>query len=284
MTMGRPTHIQQPGPAHAQRVVAVPCAISTGTAFLEAGQPLLQAVHRLATQLKADGLVLLLKGGALGPFSYVMPALARNKEHAAFYSAPYLPSGQTHLIDACLTFGERDMAPFFHCHGLWHEEDGKVHGGHMLPEATTIAAPIKAEWTALHGATFRADPDPETGFTLFGPVAKGDPARGERRATALRLRPNIDFLETLEQVAAKAGFASASLRGGVGSLIGAAFADGRVADPFATEVFIRSGHIEKGKSESDIAFVNYKSEVHEGRIVAGDNPVLMTFELVMAEG
>lgn len=281
---GRPAHIQQPGPAPHERVVAVPCTITRGTSFLEPGQPLLRAVEKLAKAQKADSLVLHLKGGALGPFSYVIPALSRTKDHAAFYSATYIPSGQTHLIDAAMTYGERSLAPFFHCHGLWHEEDGHVHGGHMLPEATNIASPIRAEWTALYGAAFRSDPDPETGFTLYGPVAKGDPAGGKTKAVAVRLRPNIDFIETLESVATRHHLKDASILGGVGSLIGASFTDGRIADPFATEVFVRNAHIHKGKSEANVAFVNYKGEIHEGSITRGNNPVLMTFELVLAEG
>ena len=36
-----------------------------------------------------------LKGGALGPFAYVMPALSKDGDHAAFYSDTFRPAGIT---------------------------------------------------------------------------------------------------------------------------------------------------------------------------------------------
>ena len=43
-----------------------------------------------------------------------------------------------------MTLGERDGAPFFHCHGLWTEADGRLGGGHLLPEETMVAEDFDA--------------------------------------------------------------------------------------------------------------------------------------------
>ena len=47
----------------------------------------------------------------------------------------------TRLKIGAMTFGQRDGAPFFHCHALWTEADGRAGGGHILPEETLVAEP-----------------------------------------------------------------------------------------------------------------------------------------------
>ena len=95
-----------------------------------------------------------LPGGALGPFAYVMPALSRTGEHAAFYSETFRPAGVTQLKVGAMTLGLRDGAPFFHCHALWTEADGRSGGGHILPEETVVAEPFAVEAFGIDGAIF----------------------------------------------------------------------------------------------------------------------------------
>jgi predicted DNA-binding protein with PD1-like motif len=261
-----------------------------GRAFsftLEAGLPLLAAARRgFAGQGFAGG-VLNMRGGALGPFAYVMPALSKTGENAAFYSDTFRPAGITRLKMGAMTFGARDGAPFFHCHALWMEADGRVNGGHILPEETVVAEPFAVEAFGIDGAVFTADRDPETNFKLFGPVPS--PPAGAKitnRAFALRLRPNQDFAGALEEFCRARGITRARLHGGVGSTIGARFADGRAVEPFATELAIGSGVIAPGAGGAleavlDIALVDYTGGLAEGRLMRGDNPVLMTMELVL---
>jgi predicted DNA-binding protein with PD1-like motif len=279
--------IVQPGPPVAGRIQWVEARGRAFSFTLEAGLPLLEAARRgLAAQGFVGG-TLNIKGGALGPFAYVMPALARTSEHAAFYSETFRPPGITRLKLAAMTLGVRDGAPFFHCHGLWTEADGRVNGGHMLPEETFVAEPFEVDAFGLEGAVFAAEPDPETNFKLFGPVASAaGGAETTSLAFALRLRPNQDFAEALETFCRDRGIARAKIRGGVGSTIGARFTDGRVVDPFATELAITSGTIAPGAGGAleailDIALVDYTGGVAEGRLTRGDNPVLMTMELVL---
>ncbi len=162
--------IKQPGPPAPERVQ---WAEARGRAFsftLEPGLTLLEAARRgFAAQGFAGG-TLNIKGGTLGAFGYVMPALSKTGENAAFYSDTFRPAGLTRLKLATMTLGERDGAPFFHCHGLWTAADGHSSGGHMLPEETFVAKPFEVDAFGIDGAVFAAEPDPETNFKLFGPM------------------------------------------------------------------------------------------------------------------
>jgi predicted DNA-binding protein with PD1-like motif len=279
--------IKQPGPPVPERIQWVE---GRGRAFsftLEAGVPLLEATRRGFAEAGFAGGVLNMRGGALGPFAYVMPALSKDGEHAAFYSDTFRPAGITRLRIGAMTLGQRDGAPFFHCHGVWMEADGRENGGHMLPEETVVAEPFVVEAFGIDGAMFVAEPDPETNFKLFGPVPSA-PAGAETtsRAFALRLRPKQDFAGALEAFCRERGIAHAKLHGGVGSTIGARFADGRGVEPFATELAVRSGTIAAGDADAlvaqlDIALVDYTGGLAEGRLLRGDNPILMTMELVL---
>jgi predicted DNA-binding protein with PD1-like motif len=279
--------IKQPGRPLAERIQWVE---ARGRAFiftLEAGLPLLEAARRgFAAEGFASG-TLNIKCGALGPFGYVMPALSKTGENAAFYSDTFRPAGITRLKLATLTLGVRDGAPFFHCHGLWREADGRESGGHMLPEETFVAEPFEVEAFGVDGAVFSAEPDGETNFKLFGPV-RTEPtgAKTSSRAFAMRLRPNQDFAGTLEAFCRERGISHARIRGGVGSTVGARFADGSVIEPFATELAITAGEVAPGaggalESALDVALIDYTGGIGEGRLIRGDNPVLMTMELVL---
>jgi predicted DNA-binding protein with PD1-like motif len=279
--------IQQAGrPAPAR----IQWAEARGRAFaftLQAGVPLLEAARRGFAAEGFAGGVLNIKGGALGPFAYVMPALSVTGENAAFYSDTFRPAGITRLRIGAMTLGSRDGAPFFHCHALWTEADGRAGGGHVLPEETVVAEPFEVDAFGLDGAVFTAEPDAETNFKLFGPVpSAASKAQTTSRAYALRLRPNQDFAGALEAFCREQGITRARLHGGVGSIIGARFADGRSVEPFATEMAVRAGAIALGaegrlEATLDVALVDYTGGLAMGRLARGDNPVLMTMELAL---
>src|SRR5580698_6837735 len=111
--------IDQPGPPVPERIQWVEGRGRAFTFTLHAGEMLLEAAWRGFAGAGFAGGTLNIKGGALGPFAYVMPALSKTGENAAFYSEIFRPAGITRLRLATMTFGERDGAPFFHCHGLW---------------------------------------------------------------------------------------------------------------------------------------------------------------------
>jgi predicted DNA-binding protein with PD1-like motif len=279
--------IVQPGLPNPERIQWVEARGRAFSATLAAGLPLLEATRRaLAVEGFAGG-VLNFRGGALGPFAYVMPALSRTGDNAAFYSDAFRPDGVTRLKIGAMTLGQRDGAPFFHGHALWTEAGGRSNGGHILPEETIVAEPFDVEAFGLDGAAFTAEPDPETNFKLFGPVpAQSAGAMTTGRAFALRLRPNQDVAGALETFCRAHGIFRARLHGGVGSTIGARFTDGRSVLPFATELAVRSGSIASGANGTleaalDVALVDYLGGLAEGRLARGDNPVLMTMELVL---
>ena len=89
--------IEQPGPPVAERIQ---CVEARGRAFsftMESGIPLLEAARRGFAAEGFVGGVLNFRGGALGPFAYVMPALSKTPDHAAYYSDTFRPSGVTRL-------------------------------------------------------------------------------------------------------------------------------------------------------------------------------------------
>jgi len=281
--------IKQPGPPAPERVQWVEARGRAFSFTLQAGLPLLEAARRGFAGAGFAGGTLNIKGGALGPIAYVMPALSQTGDNAAFYSDTFRPAGITRLKMGAMTLGQRDGAPFFHCHALWTEADGRAGGGHVLPEETVVAESFEVDAFGIDGAVFKAEPDPETNFKLFGPVPFAvASAQTTSRAFALRLRPNQDFANVLEAFCRERGITSAKLHGGVGSIIGARFADGRIVEPFATEMAVRSGVIVSGEDGAlratlDVALVDYLGGLAEGRLTRGDNPVLMTMELVLEE-
>jgi len=279
--------IAQPGPPAPERIQWVEARGRAFTFTLEAGLPLLEAARRGFAAEGFAGGTLNIGEGALGTFAYVMPALSTTGENAAFYSDTFRPAGVMRLKLGAMTLGSRDGAPFFHCHALWREVDGRAGGGHILPEETVVAEPFAVEAFGLDGATFAAESDPETNFKLFGPIpTAAAAAKTTSRAFALLLRPNQDFTGALEAFCRERGIVSARLRGGVGSIIGARFADGRIVEAFATEMAVRAGVIAPGpdgapEATLDVALVDYTGGLAEGRLTRGDNPVLMTMELVL---
>ena len=183
--------ILQPGPPAPERIQWVEARGRAFSFTLEAGLPLLEAARRgFATEGFAGG-TLNIRGGALGPFAYVMPALSKTGENAAYYSDTFRPARVTRLKVGAMTLGQRDGAPFFHCHALWTEADGRAGGGHILPEETVVAEPFAVEAFGIDGAVFAAEPDPETNFKLFGPVpsaATGAKTTSRSRCACVRTR------------------------------------------------------------------------------------------------
>lgn len=276
--------IQQPGPEIAPRVQWAPCHGLRFPMTLRPGLTLVEAVRRSFAAAGFTSGVVKVDSVALQPFAYVMPALATTTGHAAFYSDIYRPSGIARVQVGAMTFGERDGAPFFHCHGLWMEGDGTINGGHILPDETVVAEEITLEAVGIDGAAFGAYQDDETLFKLFGPKPvepHGTTRNG--RFFAIRVRPNVELFAALEGFCAERGIARAVIHGGVGSTIGARFEDGRTMENFATEVAITQGEIDAAGAGSaiDVALVDYTGAMASGRLKRGDNPVLMTFELVL---
>jgi len=289
MVMAAKRGIHHPGPVAARRVDVVPVVLQPLDLVLQPGKPLLDALVD-ALPAGTRSAVLTLAGGALSPFAYVMPALSRSAEHAVYFSDRFDAAGAVQLAEANITFGQRDGAPWLHCHARWADADGTRHCGHVLPEHAVLAAPVSARAWLLAGAAFEVVPDDETRFTLFKPLSQETPAGATgatgRRALALRIAPNEDVCGALEAVCRQHGIHQATVRGGVGSTVGALFDDGRRVEPFVTEVLIRAGRVRPDSrgapvAEIDISLVDHTGGLADGRLARGGNPVLVTFELVL---
>jgi predicted DNA-binding protein with PD1-like motif len=244
----------------------------------------------IARPLQAAGVTaasLVLTGGAFNPFHYLMPALATDGHHAAWYSDIFSPVGETRLENGNVTFGERDGASFIHCHAIWTEQDGKRGAGHILPHETIISRPIHAIAWGVEEVRMVSEPDEETAFTLFHPVPLKTTiaANNGPRTVIARVCPNEDIILALEAICRKHDFAAAKLRGGIGSLIGARYGDGSKVDDIATEVFVTRGFVtcHSTGTRVEIVMVDTQGNVTRGELLRGENPVCITFELCLEE-
>jgi uncharacterized protein len=112
------------------------------------------------------------------------------------------------------------------------------------------------------------------------------------RVASVRLGPNEDLVEALDQAAGHLGFRRALVRSGLGSLIDATFvgAEGkprRIEGP-AVELLSLSGEIsleEDGVEPAGVSGVvgDPSGAIWAGRFVRGLNPVCITIEAVLEE-
>jgi predicted DNA-binding protein with PD1-like motif len=96
-----------------------------------------------------------------------------------------------------------------------------------------------------------------------------------------RVKPNEDILLALETIARERNIRNATVHGTLGSLIGARFTNGGQVHDYATEVLVREGSIRDGVAALDLLVVDMRGEVHEGWLRRGENPVCITFEIVL---
>jgi predicted DNA-binding protein with PD1-like motif len=277
--------IEHPGPVHSTRVDCVPATVRTFDVELPSGVILLEG---LADTVRAQGstsAVFSMREGTLSPMAFVMPALSDSPEHVAYFSERFEANGAARIESGSITYGLRDGAPSLHCHATWTESDGRRRSGHLLAAESRVELPLRLEASLIDGAAFRVSPDAETNFNLLQ-VSVNARRSGGTNVFVVRVRPNQDLCLALEGACAERNIQRGVIRGGVGSLIGAVFDDGRVVEPCVTEVFIRRGVIELGTDGSphakvDVGLVAHTGEIAEGRLERGQNPVLITFELVI---
>ncbi len=269
--------LRQPGPAHPQRIDVVRGHVRELRYTLAPGATLNEAVTAPLLEAGFQAATVTFAGAALAPFSFVMPGPPDGPAHVAYFTAAVSPPGTTRIEQANVTFGWANGKPFIHCHAAWTEEDGRRRGGHILPAETRIAEPTEAIAWGFADARIETAPDPETNFTLFQPVA----SNGNGPAILARVKPNEDIVTAVERIAASAGLDDAVIRGSLGSLVGARFTDGSSVPDIATEVLVRHGVVRGGRAELDLLVVDMQGHVHAGQLERGENPVCITFDLVV---
>jgi predicted DNA-binding protein with PD1-like motif len=284
----RLSEIRHPGPVDPNRIDSFAGEARVLDVTLARGMSLLDAVAAPLEAVGLKGAGVTFRHARFTPFRYVLPALSPDAEHVAYYSATHAPEEEIEVTFANLTYGARDGAPFVHCHAMWRDAAGRICGGHLLPSETFVSVPAKATAYGTAQIAMLSKFDAETNFTLFRPVACAEPpARSkEPRCILARIKPNEDLIEGIEEVCRRHGVLSARVRSGVGSIVGAAFEDGRIIREHPTEIFVLAGQIapdRDGRPRADvtIALADTKGDLHEGKPVRGRNPVLICFELVL---
>jgi predicted DNA-binding protein with PD1-like motif len=277
--------LPQPGPQSAERIESVAVQGRRLEYELREGVSLNEA---LTAPLLAAGLscaAISFRGVRLAPFSYVVPHPSPDAAHVAWFSPTRTPPDGAELEVANATFGWREGAPFVHVHGAWTGAPGIAAGGHALPHDTVVARGGTAVAWGTPQARIAVEQDAETNFPLFRP--RGVPAavsgaEGARLVVA-RLRPNQDLGPALAALCRRHGIARAALRGSLGSLIGARFADGGAVDDIATEVMALDGEATPDGARIEMLVVDMRGAVHRGRLAETGNPVCITFEAMLEE-
>jgi len=282
--MTAPRVIAHPGPVAPVRHTLAE-ADAVGLDFtIAAGESVEAWLARGVAAAGCDSAYVEIRDGRLAPFRYVMPAGSPGPSHAAWYSETFAPEGVATVVRAGAIVGRRDGAPFVHCHGLWRSADGHLAMGHMLPAESIAERTIRVVGVGLRGAVFESRYDPETNFTLFASEATLPARNAGSSALALTLRPNQDVCLAVEALCAEAGIGNARIFG-IGSLNGARFEDGPAMHSYASELLIRDGRLDAtadGPSlRLDVEVVATVGGIFDGVLVRGDNPVCVTFELVV---
>jgi predicted DNA-binding protein with PD1-like motif len=268
----------QPGPVHPRRIESFGATAQSLRFPLPVGVSLLEAATETLVKAGWRSGTLTFAGAAFGPFRYVMPGPPDDASHVAYFSAPRAPAGTTRIEQANATFGWDDGKPFVHCHAVWTEADGARRGGHILPSEAIVVAPAMVHAWGFADIIIATSKDIETNFRLLQPSGFSRP---DASAVVARVRPNEDIVSAVETIARAYQMPHATVRGSLGSLIGARFHDGTNVPDNATEVLVREGRVTAGVAEIDLLAVDGRGHVHQGRLERGANPVCITFDLVL---
>ncbi len=279
----------QPGPPAGQRIESVTGRLRELSFTAEPGLPLVRALGGPMAAAGLRGGAVSLVGLRLAPFRYVIPARSPDADHVAFYSDTFSPDGEVLVEEGTATFGWRDGQPFLHAHALWRDASGGQAAGHVLPLDTELAAPHPARAWGIAEGEMLAAPDPETNFTLFGPVRRDAPKPGAETGVLARLRPGEDLVGGIETLCRRHGATRATVLSGIGSTVGCVLEAGGGVDTVPTEFLVRTGTVRpdaagQPRAEIEIVLVDEAATILRGRPTRGLNPVLICAEIVLALG
>lgn len=276
-------YLKHPGPVAAEREQSARCRATQLSLRLAKGQSVNAAITGALANAGFSAGYVHLENVAIWPMRYVIPAASPDDSHVAWYSETYAPDGVVIIERAGVIAGIRDGAPFIHCHGIWIDEAGNRRAGHLLPHEAFIAEDATVRAWGIKGANYIARDDAETNFKLFAAEATGHEVAAPN-ALAVTIRPNGDISLAIEALCSRHGITQAQILG-VGSLNEVDFDDGRRVASYATEVFIDDGRIfttdGRLQSQLDVSLVDLRGAIHSGRLMNGQNPVCVTFELLI---
>jgi predicted DNA-binding protein with PD1-like motif len=291
--------LTHPGPRTAPRLIACESRSSSAIVHLVPGLPLADQLFRALRSLGTESGIAELSSGSLSPISYCVPTEGTGQKAVSFSETRTTPEG--HLVVGTATLGVREGKPFMHSHCVWVALEGQLQGGHLWAETRVGKQPPVVVLHALHDVELVSADDPETLMPVFTPRPMGDltmppldsPSSPQHRSVVARICPNEDITTAVKTMCQSAGIQSAAIRGGIGSLIGATFTGppggGSVTvEGPGTEVATLVGHLttdSDGNANITITctLVDKFGQVHAGTLVPGENPVAITYELLIQE-
>ncbi|WP_109473737.1 PCC domain-containing protein [Ornithinimicrobium cavernae] len=283
------------GPAPAQRLASVPSPVVVVRGELAAGELLTDALWALLEPTGAQAASVELGTGTFGHLPFVYPAISEDPAQPVSFSEPHVAPGPAMVLSGSGTVGHRFGERFTHTHAAWLDARGRLRGGHLLPDARVGDVPIEVVLRALPGAEQVSADDPETGMPAFTPRPYTGPAldvpADAPRAVISRVLPGVYLDEAVLRVCREAGFGRARVRASLGSTVGARLLaeDGEVHEvawPAVEYTQLLGGADLSGPEpvvELQGTLVDIYSEVHNGVIALGENPVAVTFELYVEE-
>lgn len=277
-----PPYVQQPGPTGADYSMATTEVVDLDFT-LAAGVSLHDGLAAEIARLGLSGGYFRIVEAPMQGVRYVIPGLSPDDKHVAWYSDIHIAPMPGFIQDAGINCGALKDGPFYHCHGITRGPDGDTAMGHLLPETCILSKAAHMKGLGFKQARFNRVSDAQTGFDLFI-AQQALPAPENPEAILLRIAPNIELEKPLIECCQNAGWTRAEVYG-VGSIIGAHFADGRIMESFATEFYVTKGTIDlsrpKPQAHIEIAIVGLDGTHMEGLLKPDSNPVLITSEMIL---
>ncbi|MEM7172789.1 MAG: DUF296 domain-containing protein [Pseudomonadota bacterium] len=175
-------HLRQPGPTQYPRRLSASGAVAADLRLVLApGSDLLsEIVERLGAIEIRHGAITILSG-TLDELSYLTGQPDHSGHRVATYGAPTKLIGPVTLLGGNGILGlDQQGQALLHCHAIFADAKGRLHGGHLPPGACRIGSGgAVALVSAFDGAGFVVKPDPETNFSIFHPHLLSNPETKE---------------------------------------------------------------------------------------------------------
>ena len=139
---------------------------------LQPGRTMQDAIIEPLMLLGVQAASMTILGGRIEKLLYCVAPPDPTGERVANYTRP-IDAGAATLIFGNATLGKSTRGePIVHCHATFVCEDGRVRGGHIVVDRSTVAdAPIAVLATTLDGIELRITQDEETHMPLMRPFA-----------------------------------------------------------------------------------------------------------------
>ena len=173
LALPRPRTLVHPGPVGAIRIEHRHANRARHFRLgLEPGRTMQDAIIEPLMLLCVQAASMTILGGRLEKLLYCVAPPDPTGERVANYTRP-IEAGAATLIFGNATLGKNTRGePIVHCHATFVCEDGRVRGGHIVVDRSTVAdAPIAVLATTLDGIELRITQDEETHMPLMRPFA-----------------------------------------------------------------------------------------------------------------